>query len=162
MGAVLDFVTSLENSAVQVKIRRITHAAKPFSSRMCLCFRNYKLLSIERGEYKDPSCRACVQNSARACVLMPWSPVRAPSQGLWDSFYCPGTCTRSNPAELGDLTGQRDPLMLALLPCVCQAEHRPDLTCLGVEFVILGATAGVNSGTAAVTHGTCFGFAPPG
>lgn len=52
--------------------------------------------------------------------------------------------------------------MLALLPCVCLAEHRPDLTCLGMELVILGGAAGVNLGTAAVTHGTCFGFALSG
>lgn len=54
------------------------------------------------------------------------------------------------------------PLRLALLTCVCLVEHRPDLTWLVMELVILSGAAGVNVEAAAVIQGIYFGFALSG
>lgn len=61
---------------------------------------NSKLLSTERGKDKHQVVGP-VQHSVQACVLMHWSAVRAPSQGLCDGFYCPDTCKRSSPVSRG-------------------------------------------------------------
>lgn len=72
--------------------------------------------------------------------------------GLWDS----SCCRRGNPAELG-WDGAARPPMLALLPWMCWLG-----TDLGMGLLILAGSSGLSLGAAALTRGTCFGFALSG